>query len=157
MGNRLAVESASLGIGLIRPLARGEAVFALDVQNGVGGQPVVVPVRCFTDVDDSGAPPDVATDIVYVARRLLGLPPVPASFRALDPNIPPDATITANVDAIGNAGDVDTNGIVDVATDLVYLARQLLGLPPVPASFRALDPSISDDTTIGANIEALCP
>jgi hypothetical protein len=37
---------------------------------------------------------------VYIARRLLHLPPVPASFRLLDPTIPADAVIAANVDAL---------------------------------------------------------
>ena len=55
--------------------------------------------ECFLDVDmDGGA--DVATDIVYIARHLLGLPPVPASFRQGDPNIPPDAVIAANIDVL---------------------------------------------------------
>jgi hypothetical protein len=88
---------------------------------------------------------------------LLGLSSVPSSFRALDPGIPSDTTIVANINAMGMGLDIDGNGRIDVATDLVYLARQLLGLPPVPPSFRALDPSIPDDTTIGANIKALCP
>jgi hypothetical protein len=109
-------------------------------------------------VDGLGTPPaDVATDIVYIARTLLGLSPVPASFRALDPSIPPDATIAANVTAIGMGLDVDTSGKVDVATDIVYITRHLLGLPAVPASFRALDPSIPPDATIAANVDTLCP
>jgi cysteine-rich repeat protein len=58
------------------------------------------PGPCLTDVDGSGRPPDVATDIVYIARELLSLPPVPSSFRLLDPNIPSDATIAANIDAL---------------------------------------------------------
>lgn len=55
---------------------------------------------CLLDVDGSGPPASVATDLVYIARRLLGLPPVPASFRVSDPNIPSDATISARVDAL---------------------------------------------------------
>jgi hypothetical protein len=38
--------------------------------------------------------------------------------------------------------DVDGNGVVDVATDVVYIARHLLGLSPVPPSFRTQDPTI---------------
>jgi len=53
---------------------------------------------CGIDVDCSGGQPETATDVVYIARHLLGLPPVPASFRALDPNIPADAVIAANID-----------------------------------------------------------
>jgi hypothetical protein len=112
---------------------------------------------CLTDVDMSGRPIDVATDVVYIARHLLGLAPVPASFRALDAGIPSDSTVEGRADAINAMLDVDANGVVDVATDIVYIARHLLGLAPVPASFRALDPSIPPDSAIGANIEALCP
>jgi hypothetical protein len=114
-------------------------------------------LACFTDVDGLGAPPDVATDIVYVARTLLGLAPVPTSFRSLDPSIPSDGTIATNITATGNTLDVDGNGVIDVATDIVYIARRLLGLPPVPASFRALDPTILPDVDIKARIDALCP
>ncbi len=106
------------------------------------------------DVDGNGKV-DVATDIVYIARRLLGLAPVPASFRAADPTIPSDTTVGSNVDALGTALDVDGNGTVDVATDIVYIARALLGLPPVPGSFRQLDPTIPDDATIAAHIPVL--
>jgi hypothetical protein len=99
----------------------------------------------------------VATDIVYISRHLLNLPPVPASFRAIDPTIPLDSEIAANIDALGNALDVDGNGSVDVATDVVYISRHYLSLTEVPASFRAIDPNIPSDATIGANINALCP
>jgi hypothetical protein len=124
--------------------------------------PTATPTRaatppCRLDVDLSGPPPDVATDAVYIARTLLGLVPVPASFRALNPNIPPDAEIAARVQAMGNDLNVDGKGTVDVATDIVYIARHLLSLPPVPPSFRALDPSIPSDAGINANIDALCP
>lgn len=54
---------------------------------------------CGLDVDCSGGPPDTATDVVYIARHLLGLPPVPASFRLIDPTIPPDSFIGDNIDA----------------------------------------------------------
>jgi hypothetical protein len=124
--------------------------------------PTATPTRaatppCRLDVDLSGPPPDVATDAVYIARTLLDLVPVPASFRALNPNIPPDAEIAARVQAMGNDLNVDGKGTVDVATDIVYIARHLLSLPPVPPSFRALDPSIPSDAGINANIDALCP
>jgi hypothetical protein len=112
---------------------------------------------CLLDVDASGPPPDVATDIVYAARRMLGLPPVPPSFRSLNATIAPDTVIAFNAAALSSSADVDENGAVDVATDVVYIARHLLGLPPVPASFRVLDPNISPDATIAANIDALCP
>lgn len=115
------------------------------------------PGACSLDVDASGPPPNTATDIVYIARRLLGLPPVPPSFRTLDPTILPDGTIAAAIDALGHALDVDMNGTVDVGADIVYIARRSLGLPPVPASFRALDPSIPPDSTIAAKVDALCP
>ena len=112
---------------------------------------------CLFDVDRSGAPPQVSTDIVYISRVLLGLPPVPASFRVLDPTIPPDATIGANVTAIGTGLDVDGSGPPpDVATDIVYIARHLLDVPAVPASFRAINPSIPPDSVISANVDALC-
>jgi plastocyanin len=44
-----------------------------------------------------------------------------------------------------------------VATDIVYIARQLMGLTVVPQKFRLLDPPIPPDSVIGANIDALCP
>lgn len=106
------------------------------------------------DVDANGTA-DVATDVVYVSRRLLGLPPVPASFRLLDPSIPPDAQIGAEIDANGLEYDVDGNGVVDVATDLVYITRHLLGLPPVPPRYRLLDPTIPADSQIIFRIDAL--
>jgi Squalene-hopene cyclase C-terminal domain/Prenyltransferase and squalene oxidase repeat len=51
------------------------------------------------DVDGNGAV-DVGTDLVYVARRRLGLTPVPPGFRILDPTIPSDQTIGDAVDAL---------------------------------------------------------
>jgi hypothetical protein len=95
---------------------------------------------------------------VYIFRHLLGLQTiVPTSFRTLDPSIPDDATIAANIDALGAGLDVDDNGQVQASTDGVYIFRYLLELQViVPASFRTLDPSIPDDETIAANIAALC-
>jgi hypothetical protein len=107
------------------------------------------------DIDCNGQG-DVATDVVYIARYLLGLPPVPPSFCLLGLCIP-DPCIAARVEAIREALDVDGNGVVEVATDIVYIARHMLGLPPVPPSFRSLDPTIPPDATIAANIDALCP
>lgn len=113
-------------------------------------------IACRLDADFNEAI-DVATDIVYVARHLLGLPPVPPSFRAQDPTIPSDAEIIAKIDALGASLDVDGNGTVDVATDVVYVARHLLNLTPVPPSFRVQDPSIKSDAEIAGAIDALCP
>jgi cysteine-rich repeat protein len=48
--------------------------------------------------------------------------------------------------------DVDGNGNIDVATDIVYIARHLLQLVPVPPSFRVTDPTIPSDATIAAAI-----
>lgn len=110
---------------------------------------------CVLDVDGNGIA-EVSTDVVYVARHLLGLAPVPPAFRVLDPTIPPDTEIATNVTAAGSTLDVDANGAVDVATDIVYVARRLLGLSPVPPQFRALDPTIPSDASISANIDALC-
>jgi hypothetical protein len=77
---------------------------------------------CPLDVDNSAPPPDVATDIVYVARTLLGLTPVPASFRALDPSIPADSVVAANVAALCPTRFVDNgNGTVtDRQTGLMW-------------------------------------
>jgi hypothetical protein len=117
--------------------------------------PTPTPV-CWLDVDDSGVV-STSTDTVYISRYLNGLAPVPASYRDLDPNIPDDAAISANIDLIGGGLDVDMNGSVDAATDPVYIARTLVGLQPVPSSFRQLDPTIPDDAVIAANVAALCP
>ena len=111
---------------------------------------------CRVDVDKNSVA-EVATDVVYIARRLLGLVPVPPTFRVLDPTIPPDVEISAKVDAVGSSWDVDTNGTVDVATDVVYIARHLLGLVPVPPSWRLIDPTIPSNEEIATNIDALCP
>lgn len=113
---------------------------------------------CLLDVTRIGSTPaDLATGIVYIARALLGFPPVPASFRTLDPNIPPDSRITANITAAGLAFDVDGDGTLDVGTDITYIARYLLGMPPVPASFRGGNPTIPSDSRIATAIRALCP
>ena len=95
--------------------------------------------------------------MVYIARHLLGLTPVPASFRTIDPTIPPDSVIVGRIDAAGNPFDVDRSGATQVSTDAVYVARRLLGLTPVPASFRVLDPTIPSDAVIGGRVDALCP
>jgi len=110
---------------------------------------------CLLDADANGAL-NVATDVVYISRRLLGLPPVPASFRTQDPTIPSDAAISANVDAVAAQLDVDGSGSTSVSTDLVYISRRELGLTPVPASFRSLDPNIPSDAVISAAVDALC-
>jgi hypothetical protein len=99
----------------------------------------------------------VSTDLVYLARRLLGLAPVPASFRTLDPSLPSDAAIAANVDADLAWFDVDASSRADAASDVVYITRRLLGLTAVPATFRNLDPTIPLDTEIAARIDLLCP
>lgn len=113
---------------------------------------------CPLDVDGSGAVA-AATDGVYVFRQLLALGNVvPPPFRALDPTIAPDATVAGHVTALGDGLDVDGDGSVEAATDGVYVFRRLLGLANVvPPSFRALDPTIADDATVGANVDALCP
>jgi hypothetical protein len=51
------------------------------------------------DVDMDGTA-EVATDIVYIARRRLGLDPVPPSFRTLSPGIPDDAVVAGKIDAL---------------------------------------------------------
>ena len=50
---------------------------------------------------------DVATDLIYIARHLLSLDPVPPSFRDLDPNIPSDTIVATNCTAALGALDVD--------------------------------------------------
>ena len=92
------------------------------------------------------------TDLVYIARRRLGLPPVPSSFRTGGPPIPDDATIAANVDAAIPFLDVDGRGGIGVESDVVYISRRLLGLTTVPTSFRALDPTIPSDEVISAAV-----
>ena len=108
------------------------------------------------DVDGNGTIA-AATDGVYVFRALLGLEMVvPESFRALDPSIASDADIATAVSSLGEGLDVDGDGVVQASTDGVYVFRRLLGLQfVVPTAFRQLDPSIPDDATIAANVEAL--
>jgi hypothetical protein len=115
-----------------------------------------MPPPCLLDVDGNGRV-EVSTDVVYMARYLLGLTPVPPSFRTIDPTIPPDSTVAAAVEVARPSLDVDGNGRVEVSTDIVYISRYLLGLTPVPPSFRTIDPTIPPDATIAANIDALCP
>jgi cysteine-rich repeat protein len=108
------------------------------------------------DVDGNNAVA-VATDIVYIARYLLQLSPVPPSFRAGDPTIPDDATIVDRIEAVLPQLDVDGSGGVGVPTDIVYIARHHLVLSPVPPSFRDADPTIPSDPTIAGKIDLLCP
>jgi len=119
-----------------------------------------MPPQCLLDVDENGTL-QTATDVVYVQRHLSGLTTVPQSFRNLDPNhtIPSDDAINANIDTIQSSLDVDMNGTVETATDIVYIRRYLSGLTTVPQSFRNLDPNhtIPPDEVINANIDALCP
>jgi hypothetical protein len=116
--------------------------------------------QCLLDVDENGFL-ETATDIVYIQRHLSGLTTVPQSFRNLDPNdtIPSDDVINAHIDGIQPSLDVDMNGTVQTATDIVYIRRYLSGLTTVPQSFRNLDPNdtIPSDDVINANIDALCP
>jgi subtilase family serine protease len=116
----------------------------------------MLPPACSLDVDENGTV-EAATDVVYIERTLLGLVPVPPSFRASDPTIPSDAVIAARVAAAGAAFDVDGSGTVEAATDAVYIERTLLGLTPVPPSFRALDPNIPADATIAGAVSRACP
>lgn len=128
--------------------------FPGDLICDIGAYEASAPFPSPLDVDLNGAI-EVSTDLVYISCYLLGLPPVPASFRTFNPSIPPDSTISANIAALGASLDVDGNGIVDVATDIVYIARHLLGLAPVPPSFRVVDPTIPSDADITAQINAL--
>jgi hypothetical protein len=111
---------------------------------------------CFLDSDGDRVF-SFATDLIYIARHILGLPPVPSSFRAIDPTIPSDTAIAASIDTVAAELDVDHDGEVEVATDVVYIARHFLGLSPVPPSFRLGDPTIPADSVIGAEINGLCP
>jgi hypothetical protein len=121
---RLTIGLLDLGGGVVLPSGNGPIInwgfdvspgatnatfpLALTVDQAFNGA-VPIPVgassgqlaitECFLDVDMDGLG-SVATDIVYIARHLLGLPPVPASFRQGDPNIPPDAVISANIGAL---------------------------------------------------------
>lgn len=113
------------------------------------------PFERLLDVDANGAAA-AGTDAVYIARQLLGLTPVPPSFRLIDPTIPADATIAARITAAGTKLDIDQNGIVDVATDVVYIVRHLLLLTPVPPSFRIAVPTIPQDAVIAGQIDSLC-
>jgi hypothetical protein len=92
------------------------------------------------------------------------------AFTAADQAVFGDAVVTNVFAAVatatptptpGTSGpcvlDVDGNGVADVATDVVYIARHLLGLASVPPSFRMLDPTIPTDSAIAAKIDALCP
>ena len=51
--------------------------------------------------------------------------------------------------------DVDGDGQVDPFTDVVFIERFLLGLPPVPPSMRATNPDLPSDAVIAARIEAI--
>jgi len=43
------------------------------------------------------------------------------------------------------------------STNMVYIARHLLGFTPVPPTFRVVDPDVPSDADIAARIDALCP
>jgi hypothetical protein len=53
--------------------------------------------------------------------------------------------------------DIDTNGVFETATDVVYMARHKLNLSPVPPSFRDGHPEIPTDAVMRARIDALGP
>lgn len=110
---------------------------------------------CLSDVDGRDET-RVSTDVVYIARHLLGEAPVPPEYRVVDPTIPSDVTIQANIEAARPALDVDERDGVRVSTDVVYIARHLLGDAPVPPEYRVVDPTIPPDETITAKIDALC-
>lgn len=111
---------------------------------------------CLLDIDGDGLVQS-GTDVVYIARHLLGLVPVPPSFRQREPGIPDDQTIAAGVEAARPGLDVDGNGRIETATDVVYVARTLLGLAPVPPSFRTADPTIPADEVIVDAIATCLP
>ena len=69
--------------------------------------------------------------------------------------IPTDEAIGNRIDLLGTSLDVDANGVVNVAADIVYIARDLLDLVPAPGSFRTLDPAIPPDSEIEARVQAL--
>ena len=115
-----------------------------------------VNLSCVLDVDGDGGA-TVGTDVVYIARSFFGLTPVPPSFRVGNPGIPSDTTIAAAIAAAVGALDVDGSGTVSVGTDVVYIARRLLGLAPVPPSFRVGNPTLPSDAAVGAAVDALCP
>ncbi len=102
----------------------GAAVLILSSAWSVGASST-----CPLDVDNSGPPPDVATDVVYVARTLLGLTPVPASFRALNPSIPADSVVAANVAALCPTGFVDNGDgtVTDRQTGLMWEKKTIDG------------------------------
>ncbi len=88
------------------------------------------------DVDRNGTiGPE--SDLVYVARSLLGLSPVPPSYRVTQPAIPDDAAIDERVTRAVPYLDVDLSGTVAVDTDVLFITRYLLGLAPVPNSYRS--------------------
>lgn len=114
------------------------------------------PSACVLDVDGSGTA-SAGTDVIYIARHLLGIAPVPPAFRRANPAIAANAVIAARVAAAGLALDVDGDGRVQFATDVVYIARAMLGLTPVPASYRAAQPGIPPDPAIASKVSGLCP
>ena len=69
----------------------------------------------------------------------------------------PTPTATGTSTPLGGGTlDVDGNGVIQGPTDGVYVFRALLGLEMVvPASFRALDPSIAPDPEIAAAVAVL--
>ncbi len=136
----------------------GNGSSAVDVGNLIVVNGLRFNQVCGLDVDMNGVVA-AATDGVYIFRRLLSLATVvPATFRALDSTIPSDDVVGGNVDTLGNQLDVDGDGNVAAPTDAVYIFRHLLGLATiVPASFRAIDPTIPADAVIAANIDAICP
>lgn len=66
----------------------------------------------------------------------------------------PEAVVEITTHSPGCVLDVDWDGTVDVATDLVYVARHLAGHVPAPPAFRALRPSIPDDAVLAGRVDA---
>jgi PKD repeat protein len=114
------------------------------------------PCTSLLDVDGDGMV-SAATDCVYTARRRLGLSPVPASFRVTNPAIAGDGEVGARTDSVLPFLDLDGRDGVQVVADLTYAVRWLLGLPPVPASYRREDPTLPPDAAIAGALGALVP
>jgi len=66
--------------------------------------------------------------------------------------------IDGEIRVVKGSLDVDRNGAVEAATDIVYIYRYLVEMPTtVPSPFREIDPSIPPDGEIESRIDSLKP
>jgi hypothetical protein len=134
------------------------SISATGATSGVSITPTINPSNgptvtiAYSKIDVDRTNGITTTDIDLISRRLLNLIP----YVAFDQNDSRNIQVASRVDVLGSSLDVDNNGTVNVATDLVYINRYIVKLvPTVPPDFRQADSTIPTDSVIENRIEIL--